>query len=162
MIIQIFTTGGTIDKAYFDANNEFQVDDSILKEILKDANIVFDYSVESLMQKDSLELTDEDHLVILERVQSCEQRHILITHGTDTMTYTVDVLSKVTDKTIVLTGAMEPARLRSTDAIFNIGFAVAATQLMSAGIYIAMNGKIFSAGQVKKNRQKKRFELLTI
>ncbi len=158
MNIKIFTTGGTIDKVYFDATSEFQVGESTLDEIFREANVVFDYDIVSLMRKDSLEILDVDRQSVREKICNCEQQRILITHGTDTMADTAAFLMGIEDKTIVLTGAMQPARLRSTDAIFNVGYAVAATQILPAGVYIAMNGKVFSAGSVRKNRQALRFE----
>jgi len=150
--LQIFTTGGTIDKVYFDALSEFQVGTSPLDAILSEANVSLDYALTSLMKKDSLELTDEDREVIRGAVMDCEAQHVLITHGTDTMAKTAEALQDIGDKTVVLTGAMQPARLRSTDAIFNVGFAIAAARMQSPGVYIAMNGRVFDGGSVRKDR----------
>ena len=155
--VQIFTTGGTIDKVYFDALSEFQVGETALDAILREANVDLDYVLTSLMKKDSLELTDADRTRIHAAVSDCPARHILITHGTDTMPETARFLSDIKDKTIVLTGAMQPARLRSTDAIFNVGFALAAARLQAPGVYIAMNGNLFAAGAVRKDREAGRF-----
>lgn len=155
--LQIFTTGGTIDKVYFDALSEFQVGESPLESILREANVGFSYELTSLLKKDSLELTDEDRDLIHAAVVATSAKHVLITHGTDTMARTAERLIDVEDKTIVLTGAMQPARLRSTDAIFNVGYAIAAAQLKPPGIYIAMNGKVFEAGKVRKDRDAGRF-----
>ena len=160
MTVQIFTTGGTIDKIYFDALSEFQVGESPIESILHEANVTFDFTVTSLMRKDSLELTDEDRQAVLAAVTGSDSNQILITHGTDTMAKTAEVLSAVTGKTIVLTGAMQPARLRSTDAIFNVGFAIAAARNLAPGVYIAMNGQVFSACHVRKNREAGKFEPL--
>ena len=150
--LHIFTTGGTIDKVYFDALSEFQVGESPLDSILREANVGFAYDLTSLMRKDSLELTDEDRDLIYDAVAATQARHVLITHGTDTMALTAERLRGIEGKTIILTGAMQPARLRSTDAIFNVGFALAAAQLQDPGVYIAMNGRIFPAGEVRKDR----------
>lgn len=158
MQLEIFTTGGTIDKVYFDALSEFKVGESPLESILQEANVTLDFRITPLMRKDSLELTDSDRQIVLDAVRNSRAKLILITHGTDTMTKTAELLKTVGDKTVVLTGAMQPARLRSTDAIFNVGFAIAAVQTLQSGIYIAMNGKVFSAGSVKKNRSAGRFE----
>lgn len=155
--LHIFTTGGTIDKVYFDALSEFQVGESPLDAILREANVGFDYDLTSLMRKDSLELTDEDRDIIYDAVAATDAKHILITHGTDTMALTAERLRGIDGKTIILTGAMQPARLRSTDAIFNVGFAIAATQLQAPGVYIAMNGRIFPAGLVRKDRDAGQF-----
>ena len=150
--LQIFTTGGTIDKVYFDALSEFQVGASPLDAILSEANVSLDYALTSLMKKDSLELTDEDRDIIRSAVIDCEAQNVLITHGTDTMAKTAEALQNIGDKTVVLTCAMQPARLRSTDAIFNVGFAIAAARMHSPGVYIAMNGRVFDAGSVRKDR----------
>lgn len=150
--LQIFTTGGTIDKVYFDALSEFQVGTSPLDAILREANVGIAYELTSLMKKDSLELTDADRSAIRAAVEACDADRILITHGTDTMAQTGQALIGIEDKTIVLTGAMQPARLRSTDAIFNVGFAISAALLQAPGVYIAMSGQVFPADQVRKDR----------
>ncbi|ABM20672.1 MULTISPECIES: asparaginase domain-containing protein [Marinobacter] len=157
-MIEILTTGGTIDKVYFDANSKFEIGDSLLPELLTESNIHDGYEIRPLMRKDSLELTDEDRQAILEAVKASACQRILITHGTDTMAQTAEALKSVADRTIVLTGAMQPARMRRTDAIFNIGFAWAAVSLLPAGVYIAMNGEVFEAGSVRKNLAAQRFE----
>ena len=156
--ICIITTGGTIDKVYFDENSEFEVGSPIIKQILAEAKVKLDYYVKPLLRKDSLEITSEDRALILETVENCDEELILLTHGTDTMTQTGEYLSKVENKTIVLTGALTPARFRSTDAIFNIGLALGALQCKPHGVYITMNGQIFEAGKVRKNLAKQQFE----
>ncbi|MEL7033428.1 MAG: asparaginase domain-containing protein [Pseudomonadota bacterium] len=155
--LHIFTTGGTIDKVYFDALSEFQVGESPLDAILREANVGIAYELTSLLKKDSLELTDADRNAIRAAVVASSCDHILITHGTDTMAQTGQALIGIDGKTIILTGAMQPARLRSTDAIFNVGFAVSAAQLQAPGVYIAMNGQVFPADQVRKDRDAGRF-----
>lgn len=157
MFIRFVTTGGTIDKIYFDALSEFQVGESPLDAILREANVGIDYDLTSLMRKDSLDFTDADRDEIYDAVATTEATSVLITHGTDTMAQTAERLRGIDGKTIILTGAMQPARLRSTDAIFNVGFAIAAAQLQSPGVYIAMNGRVFPAGQVRKNRDAGQF-----
>lgn len=157
-MIQIFTTGGTIDKVYFDANSEFEISESLVPELLAESNIHKGYRLQGLLRKDSLEMTDDDRVLVREAVAGCDSNHILITHGTDTMAETAQVLSSLSDKTIVLTGAMQPARMRRSDAVFNIGFAWAAVQLVPPGVYIAMNGEVFEAGAVRKNLKAQRFE----
>jgi|SRR5690554_1872223 len=157
-MIQIFTTGGTIDKVYFDANSEFEVGHSVLPELLSESNIHEGYRLQELMRKDSLEMDDRDREIILNAVRACEYQQILITHGTDTMANTAAVLADLKEKTIVLVGAMQPARMRRTDTTFNIGFAWASVQLLPPGVYIAMNGEVFAAGAVRKNLKAQRFE----
>lgn len=161
MFIRFITTGGTIDKIYFDAMSRFEVGDPLLKHILSDALVGFDYGVVQLFQKDSLELTDSDRAEIRRYVEKDDARRIVITHGTDTMAETAAALQSIPGKSIVLTGALSPARFRSTDAVFNVGMAVAAVQLAEPGVYLAMNGRIFAAGDVRKNRDTNRFEATT-
>ncbi len=155
--LHIFTTGGTIDKVYFDALSEFQVGETALDHILSEANVGLDCELTSLMKKDSLDLTDADRQTIRAAVEASLAEAVLVTHGTDTMAETAEILRPIKGKTIVLTGAMQPASLRSTDAIFNIGFAVACTQTLPGGVYIAMNGQVFTAGAVRKDRAAGRF-----
>ncbi len=161
MKISIITTGGTIDKIYFDAKSEFEVGDPQIGQLLTEANVVFEYHVESLMRKDSLDLTDADRARIRERVMADSADRILITHGTDSMVQTACALLDIPGKTIVLVGSMQPARLRVNDAIFNIGFAAAAVQLLPPGVYIAMNGKVFDPTTTAKNVAAHRFESTT-
>jgi len=158
MQIKILTAGGTIDKIYFDANSEFKIGDPQIGELLREANVSFDYTVSSLMRKDSLDMTDEDRMRIREAVLATEEDRILITHGTDTMAETGRSLAGIENKTVVMTGSMQPARLRVSDAIFNIGFAIAALQQLQPGVYIAMNGQVFDALHVHKNWEQQRFE----
>ena len=158
MKIKIFTTGGTIDKIYFDQKSEFQVGEPQIAVVLTEANVSFEFEVESLMRKDSLDLTDRDRRLICEAVAADKHRHIIVTHGTDTMLSTAKVLQKIPDKIIVLTGSMQPAKLRLTDAFFNIGYAIAAVQLLPNGLYVAMNGRIFNPDTAQKNVERNRFE----
>ena len=116
------------------------------------------YVIHSLMQKDSLEITDDDRQIIHDAVAGDQASQILITHGTDTMVQTAETLRNITDKCIVLCGSMQPARMRESDASFNIGAAIMAVQCLGPGVYIVMNGQVFTAGQVRKNRQARRFE----
>ncbi len=159
MHITILTTGGTIDKVYFDAKSDYEVGEPLIGEILQEANVNFDFDVHTLFQKDSLDLTDADRFVIVETVRECTDRHIVITHGTDTMVDTARAIEEAkTGKTVVLVGALNPARFRSSDAIFNIGFAMAAVQALGPGVYVAMNGQVFSPDRVRKNRAANQFE----
>ena len=157
-MIHILTTGGTIDKVYFDASSEFEIGDTLLQELLTEANIHDGYSLRELMRKDSLEMTEEDRQIIADAVSQTSAERLLITHGTDTMAQTAEALKDIAGKTIVLFGAMQPARMRRTDAVFNLGFAWAAASLLPEGVYIAMNGEVFEAGAVRKNLAAKRFE----
>ena len=157
-MLEIFTTGGTIDKVYFDAKSTFEVGDPQIEEVLREANLAIDYRVTPLLRKDSLELTDADRSMIRAAVEQTLSQRIVITHGTDTMITTAKNLADVPGKTIVLTGAMQPARFRFTDAVFNIASAMMAAQTLPAGVYIAMNGRIFDPRTARKNVALNRFE----
>ncbi len=159
MKITVFTAGGTIDKVYFDAKSEYEVGESNVQWLFKEMNVGFDYRVESIVRKDSLEMTDADRALILDNVQRDPCRKILITHGTDTMIETAKVLHQhVADKTVVLTGAMQPALFRNSDAVFNIGCALGVLQARDSGVYVVMNGMIFDPLHARKNRDAGRFE----
>jgi len=160
MKIKFYATGGTIDKVYFDAKSEYQVGAPQVEEILKDSNVGFEYEVESILQKDSLEITEADRQIVRQIIEKDPCPRIIITHGTDTMVETAKALIGITKKTIVFTGAMEPARSRYTDAIFNVGCAIGAAQTLQAGVYIAMNGCVYEADKVEKNYEAKRFEAI--
>jgi len=158
MKIKFFATGGTIDKVYFDAKSEFQVGPPQVSELLSDANVGFEYEIESVLRKDSLDMTDADRALIRERIAADAASHIVVTHGTDTMIQTALALRGIPGKTIVLTGSMQPALLRVTDAWFNLGTAVMAAQTMAPGVYIAMNGRVFNPETSRKNVAAHRFE----
>jgi L-asparaginase len=160
MFIRFITTGGTIDKVYFDALSQFEIGDSQIKHILDEGLTDFDYEIVPLLQKDSLDMTDEDRASLHELIAADDAERFVITHGTDTMPATAEALQDLQGKTIVLTGALTPARFKSSDATFNVGMAVAAAQVAAPGVYIAMSGQVFSAGKVRKNRAENRFETL--
>jgi L-asparaginase len=156
--IRFITTGGTIDKIYFDALSQFEVGESQLQTILSEGLVEFDFDIVPLLQKDSLEIDDDDRARLRDFIAKDDGEYYVITHGTDTMPETAEVLTDLEGKTIVLTGALTPARFRTTDAVFNVGMAVAAVQTAGAGVYIAMSGQVFEAGAVRKNRAENRFE----
>ncbi len=158
MFIKFITTGGTIDKIYFDDLSQFEVGESQVKHILAEGLVAFDFDIVPLMHKDSLEINAEDRQKLHDFIAADDATRFVITHGTDTMPETAEALRGLDGKTIVLTGALTPARFRTTDAIFNVGMAVAAVQLASPGVYIAMSGQVFTAGAVRKNRDENRFE----
>ncbi|MFB3103815.1 MAG: asparaginase domain-containing protein [Pseudomonadales bacterium] len=155
--ILVITTGGTIDKVYFDAKSDFEVGDSVVGDLLQQANVDQSFEVLGLLRKDSLELTDEDRALIRDTATARPERRIVVTHGTDTMTETAKMLSVLEGKTIVLTGSLAPARFAQSDATFNVGMAFAAVQTLAAGVYIVMNGQVFEADQVRKDRTKNVF-----
>ena len=158
MFIRFITTGGTIDKVYFDALSQFEIGDSPIKHILDEGLTDFDYEIVPLLQKDSLDMTDQDRASLHELIAADDAERFVITHGTDTMPATAEALQDLQGKTIVLTGALTPARFKTSDATFNVGMAVAAVQVAMPGVYIAMSGQVFSAGKVRKNRAENRFE----
>lgn len=161
MKLRILTTGGTIDKVYFDALSQFQVGDSLVPEVLRQAHVVFNYELTRLLRKDSTELTPEDLQLIRQTIEEDTQStRFLITHGTDLMPNTGQFLKGIRGKTIVLTGSLSPVRFRESDAIFNLGFAVAAVQLLPEGVYLAMNGQIWDPAVTRKNREANRYETI--
>ncbi len=158
MFIRFVTTGGTIDKIYFDAMSQFEVGESQVKHILTEGMANIDYDVVSMFRKDSLDLTDDDRQALKEYIESDDAERYIVTHGTDTLVQTAEALAGIPDKTIVLTGALSPARFKTTDAVFNVGMAVAAVQTVKPGVYLAISGQVFEAGKVRKNREKNCFE----
>ena len=160
MQLRIFTTGGTIDKVYFDAKSEYEVGEPVVGRILHDAGVAFEFEITELLKKDSLDITAEDRAAIRAAVEADPAEHMLITHGTDTMPETGRALMGIPGKTIVLTGSLSPARFQSSDAVFNIGCALGALQSLEHGVYVVMNGRVFAADKVRKNRDANRFEAL--
>ena len=158
MNIAILTTGGTFDKIYFDANSEYSIGEPCISSILDEGNVTSEFRIKSILKKDSLDINQKERELIKKSVIECEEEKIIIIHGTDTMVETAKFLEEIKDKTIVLTGSMQPARFKKTDAIFNSGFAFAAALSLENGVYIAMNGKIFNSSNVRKNIDLGRFE----
>ena len=158
MNIAILTTGGTFDKIYFDANSEYSIGEPCISSILDEGNVTSEFRIKSVLKKDSLDINQKERELIKKSVIECEEEKIIIIHGTDTMVETAKFLEEIKDKTIVLTGSMQPARFKKTDAIFNSGFAFAAALSLANGIYITMNGQIFNSNNVRKNIDLGRFE----
>jgi len=158
--IKIFTTGGTIDCDKADSTtNEYCFADTYLPKMLEQSRNKVETDIEVLMMKDSLLMNDKDREDILNKCLSCKEDKIIITHGTDTMAETAKILGEnVKDKTIVLLGAMIPYNKDFSDALFNLGAAIANVQLLSKGVYISMNGKVFAWDNVKKNKELGVFE----
>lgn len=156
--LNILTTGGTIDKIYYDDKSDYQIGEPEIARILKAMNVAFDWEIRALMRKDSLDMKDEDRALIRQAVMTSGDEHFLITHGTDTMVETAAALADVGERVIVMTGALNPARFIDSDAMFNIGCAVGAVQALPPGVWIAMNGRIWDPKTVRKNRDANRFE----
>ena len=155
--ILVVTTGGTIDKVYFDAKSEFEVGRSLVGDLLREAHVHVDYEIVEVLRKDSLDMTDADRALVRDAIAARPHARVVVTHGTDTMVETARVLEALTQRTIVLTGALSPARFANTDAMFNVGLAFGAVQALPAGVYIAMNGQIFASDRVRKDRVTNRF-----
>lgn len=156
----IVTTGGTIDKIYFDDKSTFQIGAPQIGEILQQLGVTFEFEVVPVLRKDSLHLDDADRSAVRAAIERQTHRHVLVTHGTDTMVETAQALVGLEGKVIVLTGALNPALFKGSDAVFNIGCAVGAVQTLPDGVYIAMNGHIWDPSRVRKNRDANRFESL--
>jgi L-asparaginase len=156
--LTIVTTGGTIDKVYFDDKSDYQIGSPQIADILKQLGVAFQFEVIPILRKDSLHVTDEDRALMRSTIEAQPHRHVLVTHGTDTMVETARVLAGIAGKVIVLTGALNPARFQGSDAVFNIGCAVGAVQTLADGVYIAMNGRVWDPSTVRKNRDANRFE----
>jgi L-asparaginase len=157
--IRILITGGTFDKDYNELSGQLYFQDSHLPEMLKLGRCNLDLEVRTLMMIDSLDMTDDDRLIILEHCRQSAEDRIVITHGTDTMVQTAVALAgKVPGKTIILTGAMIPYKFGSSDGLFNLGSALAFVQTLPQGVYVAMNGRFFDWDKVRKNRQTGMFE----
>ena len=158
MQLTIFTTGGTLDKVYFDAKGGYQVGAPVVRDILEHGRVTDPVAIVELLRKDSLEMTDTDRALVADAVRSCASSQVIITHGTDTMVETARELAAVAGKTIVLTGALQPGRFADSDGPFNLGMAVATAQTAPPGVYIVANGRVFDARRVRKNRSLNRFE----
>ena len=156
----IVTTGGTIDKVYFDDKSDYQVGDPQIGRILEELGVAFRFEVIPILRKDSLHIGAQDRELLRATIAAQDARHVLVTHGTDTMVDTARVLATIPGKVIVLTGALNPARFRGSDAEFNIGTAVGAVQSLPEGVYIAMNGRVWDPAQVRKNVAANRFEAI--
>jgi L-asparaginase len=157
--IRIFITGGTFDKEYNLLTGELYFQDTHMDELLSKGRSQLEITITTLMLKDSLDMTQQDRELIIQNCIDCEQEKIVITHGTDTMTETARALAgKITNKTIVITGAMIPIKFGSSDGLFNLGSALAFSQSLPHGVYIAMNGKFFDYDKVKKNKETGIFE----
>jgi len=161
--IKIIAVGGTIDKVYFDDKSLYQVGKPTIANILAQAGVTVKFEVDSILHKDSLDMTNEDRKVVADKVLAQKEKRIVITHGTDTMVKTAKRVKKAlveakVKKTVVFTGSMTPAVFKSSDAEFNVGGAIAAVQCLPSGVYIVMSGRVFEADTVVKNVEKGRFE----
>jgi L-asparaginase len=157
--IRILVTGGTFDKEYDEIHGRLFFRDSHVHEMLELGRCQLNLTIRTLMMIDSLDMTAADRDLIVHACRNSREDRIVITHGTDTMTDTGLALAQAAiNKTIVLTGAMIPYKFGSSDGLFNLGSALAFAQALSPGVYLAMNGRYFAAGEVRKNRRMGIFE----
>jgi L-asparaginase len=155
--ILVLTTGGTIDKQYFDSSSQYTIVGTMVTRLLEVGRVLHPFEVQEVMRKDSLDIDEADRALIASRTAAASASRIVITHGTDTMTETAKALAGIEGKTIVLVGALAPARFAESDAAFNLGMAFACVQVARPGVYITMNGTVFEAGRVVKDREAGRF-----
>jgi L-asparaginase len=162
MRIRILVTGGTFDKEYDELTGRLFFRDTHLPEMLRRGRCLLDVETETVMMIDSLDLDDTGRQAIVERAKGCFERHVVITHGTDTMVRTAEALAAagIDGKTIVLTGAMIPYAFGSSDGLFNLGSALSFAQVLPPGVYVAMNGQYFTWDRVRKNTASGCFEAL--
>ena len=158
MTLRIFTTGGTIDKTYFDQKDHYHVGEPQASGVMERANVTVDYDIVPILRKDSLDMTDQDRELIRVTIVADPATQVVVTHGTDTMATTARHLAGIAGKTVVFTGSMYPAQYRDSDAVFNLGCALIAAQTLGHGVYIAINGQIFDPARAVKNVERNRFE----
>lgn len=159
MNIKLLITGGTIDKQYNELSGELIFARSSVEKILAQARVTLPLSLVTLMLKDSLDMEDSDRQQILDSCMGASESRIVITHGTDTMIETAQVLAQaIKEKSIVLLGAMVPYQFKNSDALFNLGLALGVVQTLPPGVYIAMNGQIFNHDEVIKNQDMGEFQ----
>ena len=153
MALKILVTGGTFDKEYDEITGKLYFKETHMKEILKLGRSQANVRVKKLMLMDSLDMKGADREIILKNCKNAQEKQIVITHGTDTMTRTARVIERGRlKKTIVLTGAMIPYKFGSSDGLFNLGGAIAYAQALPHGVYIAMNGRCSKWNKVRKNK----------
>lgn len=165
-MIQVFVTGGTFDKEYNYITGELYFKDTHLSKMFELGRCNLNIDIKTLMMIDSMQMSDEDRLIIKHNCRKTTANHILITHGTDTMVQTARYLAEdneLSDKTIVLTGAMIPYAFgTSSDGFFNLGSALSFVQTLSKGVYVVMNGRYFHWDNVVKNRKTGFFEEINL
>ena len=159
-MLEILTTGGTIDKVYFDKKSNYEVGEPFIEELLNKMNVNISFKVKSIIRIDSIDMTDVHRELILNHIINSNANNFLITHGTDTIVETAIYLKKISDKTIVLTGSLKPAIFIDNDAIFNVGSALTSAQILKNGVYIVINGQVFNPDNVRKNLEKNIFETI--
>lgn len=159
MTIRILVTGGTFDKEYNELKGSLAFNRTHVEDMLQRGRCRLDVVVDVLMMVDSLDMSDADRARIVQACRQCDEPRVVITHGTDTMVETAQAIAAgVPHKTVVLTGAMVPYAFGSSDGLFNLGSALSFVQALPPGVYVAMNGRVFSWNDVHKNREQGVFE----
>ncbi|MDO8298081.1 asparaginase domain-containing protein [Lacisediminimonas sp.] len=159
MTLLVLATGGTFDKRYDEINGVLGFGESHLPQILQRCRITLAHRLQVLTLMDSLDMGDQDRCKVADACAQAHENAVVIIHGTDTMQRTAEVLAgRKMNKTLVLTGAMIPCDIEGSDALFNLGYAVAAARHLPPGVYVAMNGQAFPWNEVVKNRAAGRFE----
>ena len=162
MRVRVFVTGGTFDKEYDELTGKLFFKDTHVDEMLRRGRCGLEVDVETLMMVDSLDMTNDQRAAIVRACRECGEAQIVITHGTDTMVETARAIADgISNKTVVLTGAMVPYAFGSSDGLFNLGSALSFVQALPSGVYIAMNGKSFPWNDVRKNREAGVFERIS-
>lgn len=158
-MIRILVTGGTFDKEYNERTGQLYFKDTHLTEMLRLGRCRIEVNVETVMMIDSLDMSDSDRALIVQKCREAPEDRLVVTHGTDTMTDTAAAIAReISEKVVVLTGAMVPYAFGSSDGLFNLGSALSFAQILPAGVYIAMNGRYFHWSRVRKNRERGEFE----
>lgn len=158
--IAFVTTGGTIDKDYASCAGtyNFEIAEPAIERILECVNPVFEYGIISVLKKDSMDMNDDDRKKVYDVCDKIDYERIVITHGTDTMLKTAEVLSELENKIIVLVGSSKPERFKDSDANFNLGVAIGAINVIqNNGVYVAMNGRIYNWDKCTKIAETGRF-----
>lgn len=156
MTTDILLCGGTIDKAYFPEREVFDFNKTHINEMLAQARIPdVNVNIRFLMAKDSLDMDDSDRMRIARACKESLSHRIMVMHGTSTMIKTAKTISEEFSggKTIIFFGSMLPYELAKSDAMFNFGGALVASQVLDSGVYIAMNGRVWTYDQVVKNEE---------
>lgn len=163
--LRIITTGGTFDKQYDAISGELTFRESQLPRILGQSRCTLTVHLEGPLAVDSLYMTEDQRHEIARACQHSAEDKVIVVHGTDTMCNTAKVIAETLEegsqKVVVLTGAMIPYSLEGSDAVFNLGCAITAVQLLPPGVYLTMSGRIFPWNNCRKNKEKGIFETLS-
>ena len=159
--IHVITTGGTIEKIYSEQRGSVEnVEDRIERYLARLRLPDLEIDTTRLMNKDSLEMTDQDRARVLEAVRAKLDAPIVITHGTDTMVETGRYLEAALGALrypIILTGAMTPLGFESSDGLQNLTESLMAARLLDPGVWLVMHNQVFPIDRVQKNRDLARF-----